>query len=257
MKEVKKTMGIRIHKAMGYGIKNIKLNEDGDYADERINSNFYDAINDTENEHAFKDWVLNNQPECIDILSDLYFEDRKWIKMDLELLKRSMDNSYDSELCHIIEYDDKADILLIPADHYKRWFRYDDAIDYEESRLHGDGADNYSIDMFKENTSCGFYPYVGMQLKPNSLKIFSDEVSAFTQRRGAINTMEPSLYNQLTGRWDKNIPALISGDVLKHLQEDWAPRIPLVVKLYAHYFKIFNDPVHVFDLHPMLSVWWS
>lgn len=247
----KKAVGIRIHKSIGYGLKDL----DPDiYSDPRLK---YDGENIYESDFADYRKLLEDKAACIEILVSVFGEDPKqasfsWFNIELALkaFKRGKKNPRPSDF---MDYDteDSKFVLFYPIGNvggdFSSWKRYDDSIDYYENRVYNREMDTIIVDL-SDHGACGLYPYDhGMLLKPGR-----ENKTNFGKDR-----MDSGWYNQLVGHWDNKIDPLVKDEaILKHLKEDWGPGIPASIKLFTLYFGVFKDPMTVYDLRPLLCQWW-
>jgi len=68
--------------------------------------------------------------------------------------------------------------------------------------------------------------------------------------------MDPHTYNVATGRWN-NMEPRAQGEKLKHLQEDWIPQIPGAIMAFIAYLDILKKPETLYELRPLLYVYWG
>jgi len=246
-------MGIRIHKSIGYGFSptpNDKLN-----IDEEWEENIYES--DFDDYKAF----LSDEQKCVDVLVNVYHEDADKaplyygnIDLFLDYLKNKARRQphppdfFEQETEHPESF-----ILFYPHNNiddslFGSWRRYDDTIDYYENRVYKKQLESVVVDLSEYGVR-GLHPYDSfMLLKPG--------------RENKTNWdkdyMEIGRYNMLTGHWDPGQPPMAKDkDLLKHLQEDWAPSIPTSIKLFCHYYNVFRDPDTIFDMKPLLCQWWG
>lgn len=253
-------MGIRIKKIMGYGFDDVKVNKDNEIDDPRFNiykqyddevDRYYDRLDN------FPKWLVENKNVWKESLNKLYSPEQaehhsfsiKLIVHDLER-KKLKANMYGT-VVHECEGGLSKVFVIRPFDQ-SEWYRNDDSMDYHEQKSVKPKVNN----LFTKGNSCGLYPFVGMRLKPGrENKLPKDYKSPFGSKDSYL---EPSWYNQLTGRWDKKTPAIVKEpELLEHLKNDWYPDISPVAALQAYYMNIFSDVKYIFDLQPMIYTYWS
>lgn len=262
-------MGIRINKAIGYGLNDIKTNEDG-ISDERfnnLNEDWWERIYEDENSENEYLGFLGDKKKFVKVLVDEFGmteEDAKWDYTDIELdLKMKSDKFF---IYDLFDYDRESNdgwMLFYPLANvakgrFSSWKRHDDTIDYYENRVYKQELESIVVDLQEYGTN-GIYPYDGgLILKPgreNKLKNHMPEY--FKQKRS--NLIDSGHYNMLLGRWDRRSanPVIKDDDLLKHLKEDWSIRIPTTIKAFVYHFKFFKDPKTVYDFKPLLCQWWA
>jgi hypothetical protein len=77
----------------------------------------------------------------------------------------------------------------------------------------------------------------------------------------AIDGLFGGEYNQLIGNWGASIGPLLKDELaLKHLREDWRPRVPLSILALMEFMGCFPDPASpdsmLNSLRPMVYVYW-
>jgi hypothetical protein len=244
-------MGIRIHKAIGYGLKDLDPDIDND---PRMT---YDGEKIFETDFADYQKFVENKATCVEVLVSVFGEEPNragfsWLNIDmaLESFKRNKLKPYSNDF---ISYDieDSTFVLFYPINNlrgaHNSWERYDDTIDYYENKVYNKDMDTIITDL-SDHGVCGLYPYDhGMHLKPGRE----------SKVKGHPDKMDAGFYNQLVGKWDSNIAPMANEEIINHLKEDWGPGIPSSIKLFTFYHKIFKDPLTVYELKPLLCQWWG
>jgi hypothetical protein len=252
-------MGIRIHKAIGYGLNDL---ENG-LEDTRLTSDWIEAVYESDFDDFKK--FLEDKDKCIQVLADSFADDEsRWDYGDIELFLNSMDRLSRTPFpSDFLDFDGEINnnwILFYPAENikgglYSDWKRFDDTIDYYENRVYKKELESIIIDLSKYGT-LGIFPYNhGMHLKPgreNKLDKYKSLLSKHTK-----NYIEGRWYNMLVGDWCSKQKPWADEETIKHLKEDWHPIIPTSIKLFVYYFGIFANPYTVFDLRPLLCQWWA
>lgn len=266
-------MGIRIHRVLGYGITNLKKN------DPRVNMGDYnDRYNDLNDKATLVAWLEAN-PErnnALSMLADGY-EDNFASKFMVDQLQRVERMQW---LTHCGEGGNPKVLVLTPPTQEK-WFRYDDTLDYYDF---GCGR-NMRPQVKKLIQSTGIYPWTGSVRQVRPAK--DPEVQAHLERecrkrpkgvvipdtnitiappsvpvpeQGALR-MNGGTYNQLVGRWDKNLDPFAKGALLEHLKADWRPTLPfdlIATMEWSGCFPTLHEPEGILcDLVPMIYTYWS
>jgi hypothetical protein len=134
-------MGIRIKKAIGYGL---------DVSD--MNTDFISDFDNMESKEVFQNFVNEVRlwgEETDDLSTKLHFHENM-----LETVQFYTNVIWDDEF----GFDDK--VLLIPIGQENFWKRYDDIIDYTEHR--GDDLESRWVPL-----KGGIYPYTGELVRKN------------------------------------------------------------------------------------------
>lgn len=240
-------MGIRIHKSIGYGLAPVGKDI---LTSEEWKEQVYDDFSEFRK-------LLENKDLCMEILTDIFhYGSRKaefqYFNIEMFLNRHKKLISYE-----LFDYDCEHPedfIVFYPVNNisngkanFSKWQRYDDSIDYYENRVYKKDLGTVVIDL-SEYGACGLYPYDhGMFLKPNRVnKTNFDE-----------GHMDAGTYNVMVGNWDKNQKPMANEETINHLKEDWHCGIPVSIPLFIHHFNIFNNPLDVFNLKPLLCQWWG
>jgi hypothetical protein len=260
-------MGIRIHKAIGYGLNDIKTDEYR-ISDDRFN--ITDEWWEDLYESDFSDFeaFLKDKDGCIKILIEQFGVDPQKAEWDYGNIKLFLNSI--SKMRHPPHNDDFFDydgestdnwMLFYPAGNVRdgmfgSWYRHDDTIDYYENRVYKKELEPVIVDLSKYGT-LGLYPYDhGMYLKPGRKNKLNEKQKGFLNKNNK-NHIEGGWYNQLVGDWDSKLKPLADEETIKHLKEDWHPVIPTSIKLFTYYFKFFKNPHTVYDFKPLLCQWWG
>jgi len=237
-------MGIRINKTLGYGIADVKTNKDGEIIDKRFTKDF--IKNKWEVSEGFADWVKKYRKEAVIMLTAFLGVDPHHANFHLQILTNG---SYGKDALegNVLHYDSEfglGNVMLLTPPEGKEWHRHDDIIDYVESET----AEPIYTDLFLEKHRCGIYPYEGMMLIPGRKNLIPKN----------NGTMASQDYNLLLGRWNKDLPAYTKDKkLLKHLKEDWVPKIPETVLLFSLYARMFVNPMTIYEFHPMIYTYWG
>lgn len=235
-------LGIRISKTLGYGLSDVKTDKDGLITDSRFRPEFIDDIHELS---GFEKWLKKNKSDATIMLASLLGINPHQAKMAVMILTNGFYGK-DALNTNVIKYDSEfglSNVMLLTPPESKDWQRYDDIIDYIEA----DDAEPQYVDLFKDNFRCGIYPHDTMILIPGRKNLIP-------KNKGTLSGGD---YNMMTGRYDKKLKATVRKDILQHLKEDWTPKIPESLLLFSLYAKMFVRPLDVFQLRPMIYIYWS
>ena len=258
-------MGTRINKAIGYGMVDItKAGLD---------------VGQVFRTHAeisqwtptdFWQWAVNNVdkvPPTGHKISDAHQE----ATFNLSLAKsagkaKSLDLTH---CCHLGEGDSSEEdfgegdhnfMVLCPPG-TRDWHRSDDSIDYIDASYFTEAGGICGPKAEVIPNCPGIFPYASSYTRlrppPEGCPKPSDASSSIFHKRDADGwpiSMDAGLYNMLTGHWDKGKDPLAEGLWLKHLQDDWAPRLPWEVAVLAT--KLGLTPEQQALLRPIRVTWW-
>jgi hypothetical protein len=285
-------MGLRIYKAIGYGIDNLKYRkvkgECRSMTDPRVN---WDKLRTRQNEENntslahFWDWAKHNQELLTTWIAreQLFWnvDPAKWAAGEAKYAVQQLRDlqgkrDFDHPLYQCVKHDEEfglPEVMLIIPPNCHDWVRYDDTIDYEEEKAAGRSCQPWAK---RIAVSGGIHPYNSrMQrvrdpgpgvyhpedpgradyLLTNADKMSSEGIWADEKGLSAIHA---GLYSQLTGLWDPDQKPQVKGVTLKHFQQDWRPALPPLVVALVLWADCFPDPkAFLDDLRPLLYVWWS
>lgn len=272
-------MGIRVHKAIGYGLMDLAFERrDGaaTMTDPRIDwrrwhkrtRRMYDI-----GPKSFMAWVRRNWDDLLRLEAEERREPIERVRefslicpmLMRDFFKRHGDWSLNDCVVHQDEHGLPNVLLLLPPTQAHRgeggWLRFDDTIDWiEETRVHG--ANHRVVDL----DSSGIYPYDGMWVKIRDVKpgTWPEQwrrpmTGVRSGADGLPTAMLGREYNMLVGKWDPGrIPPMAEGDLLAHLRADWRPQLPTEVLAVLWWLRDCLDFGTVRDaLRPMLYVYWS
>lgn len=261
-------MGIRVHKCIGYGIKNLKFKTRKSgvvITDPRIKWDVFKKKYEEASNldvKSFIKFIKNNQNDLEDFLGKESFHVD--LKFDIADLKD--ENFWNLSDCIISkeEFGLPNVFLIIHPGYSNRnspysWVRYDDSIDYiEESKFYKQRNRVVDIGPF------GIYPYNhGMKrFKAPPKNTYNKAYltsSSQVDENGYLLFMNNSHYSQLVGLWDKKIGPVAAGEFLEHLKNDWRAPLPNGVLLVLYWLKdCFTDFYSVInDFRPLMYVYWA
>lgn len=210
-------MGIRIHKAMGYGLE--KFDRDAhpwDFIQERL---------DSARVQDFYEWAKTNHPEAFSFSGEKMSVDMYLLKKnDSEMTRRLYDNVATN---HGIDGDMQSPLVITPFS-TANWKRYNNDLDYVEWGL-VHGYDDLTDKVHKVDGS--LYPYSGyMKIHDNDIEYVSEV---------ARNEEEQKLFG------------------IKYLKSDVKPKIPYSIYLFLKYVGFNEPLELFRDFSPMIFTYWS
>ena len=263
-------MGIRIHKSIGWGLKDLKFDKENhnELIDERINldilkdnQKLYDKFEEKED---FVKWLTEKKEECAEILykvNQRNIKNLKGEKLDrnekrdkkheefnityilLHMKDHNKNTHFEYKFIYDQEFGDPSVMLFIPIDTLN-WSRYDNTIDYYDH--HGDDLEPQVKDISHYG---GIFPWLGMEHIPGSPKYDNENL---------MRTYNVGEYNQLIGEYSKTFPSILKGEDLEYFKKYYRPVIAPSVILFAKWLNIFNDfykTIH--ELRPMIYTYWG
>jgi hypothetical protein len=285
-------MGIRVNKLIGYGITDLVVPKDkdgysGTPTDPRWDYAKYTADwRGGEREASLKDfisWIKKRKnAERVLELADYegwnYGRPRadtfdKNIEMFLmtEALKDRVKRKdhwhapYDAVIWHT--EGGKPEVVLFQCPEHADWHRHDSIIDYYEEKGEGRATPLNNTGIWPYD---GFMrrfrlptPEVATKLSAATKLLRCFALKAEKEKDGAdIAALNGGEYNQFVGRWDSKLEPLIEDpDILKHLLNDWRPRVPLGILACMEFLGCFpnltNPDSMLNSLRPMVYVYWG
>lgn len=272
-------MGNRVNKVIGYGVNNLEYEKlvDGSIkmTDGRIDWKIMGSLyKKSITAKEFASWMEENGEllSSLDKKEYLGFEDKydknlyfdydiKLLKMNLKQKNNKIPQPYRC-IIHNYEYeeDNPSALIIVPISSYPLWCRYDDIIDYiEETEL-------YQRPRVKILNN-GIFPYSDrmIRIRDPIEKIFVDEKEDSIKGKGEISRDNKSFlsvpigfYNQLVGRWDRNLEPIAKNYLLEHLLKDFRPKIPMEVLALLYWSGAVADWENLInDIRPMLYTFWA
>jgi hypothetical protein len=235
-------MGIRIHKAIGYGIP--------------INKETKDLFNYDEDKQLIYHNNHNKFDFCKFAKERMALEEEHslpWI--DFFFLNSTLEKDKDgpkflSDIIVETGYSDgnKKGLLFIPPDYYQKWFRFSDDIDYyfEKGLM--------QKDIF-ESLEMGFFPwprYENLTITNDQGKLFGDyDIShAF----GEIGIIKHLAEGKTKKEKDKNAKLEIADRISKG---EFRNFIPLHLVELIKLTNIFKNHDDIYRLEPTIARWWD
>lgn len=251
-------MGIRIKKMLGYGLTDIKYDtENWEFIDDRINSLGYLCADyeDQEDTWNHKGWIKyieglikKDNDDKIDLwLTKTMFYDSKELKHW---------EPYDS-VVHDGEFGDDKILLIIPPCHsYGRndgWIRYDNIIDYHEEYATNKDAGEPRHKFIDG----GIFPYQSFYMNKKTGESLGREGHHFRyDYRWLKDTVDLSLVHHMWQYMDK-LAKKIGFEGYLDAEENIVPIVSDEVKYFCKWLNLFNDDSTIYELKPLLYVYWS
>ena len=223
-------MGIRIKKAMGYGLTDLKV-KNGNIVDPRINPEGMMFSRDYSTE-GFSKWCAEKyeslkEGTALNGKIDFYLE-MEWI--------RKHQNTRLSETVHCQTESNSKILCIIPMSSLDQWYRSDDPIDYYEA-----GDVKNKVKLLKH----GIFPYDCLYMHRETKAPIQYELAA------AFHRLEPKL------KKDRTLMAKLMGfKDLKDCEQNLSLKVPSSIHMLCEYSKIFTSPEVVYHLKPMIYTYW-
>lgn len=242
-------MGIRIHKFIGYGLNDLKFDDQERLIDDRINN---DALGSTTyldgSDKEYWEWLeaVNNDREEP---WEKNFLDAHYLKEKIE--KKSKTDWIFDCIAHNPEYGRASTIVIRPFS-CKDWSRYDDVIDYMEETYLYEPSKKYSymprVDVFKH----GIYPFNALYMDVRTGERLDSNIMPWIRARSANEDEAPYDSSTLD-----ELAKIVGFDNHQEADENVAPVVPLEIQDIANYLKLFTDDKVLTQLRPMLYTYWG
>ncbi len=242
-------MGIRVHKALGWGLVDLQT-KNNEIIDSRINKKGFLFSDHSEKLDApctigdFKKYWKNNLNE-----DDEY---------DIFKLMTTQENSeyLDNYIIYNSEFGLPEVLLINPISQVKKygsrqnsWYRFDDIIDFQEETYNYHQKSRYQIFDF------GIFPWEGSFCDSdgknwvNRDKPYHSIAFEFIKRKN----------NLLHYDKDTLMPLVrtLGFNTIKEAEENVLPEVPKEIQMICKYLNLFNNDKTIYQLKPMLYVWWS
>lgn len=238
-------MGIRIHKAIGYGLTDVIADQDSWSLknDPRFNLNGYPFGDEEKFDLA---GFCNYIEERIESMDEDDFG-----RFDLTLLKRQIESGECKEPYYSVIYDmefgNSEVMLFMPPSSVKLWSRYDDMIDYYDPVNHSeDGGIIESVIMIDRP----LYPwesYINIKTMP-PVRLTGLQYQAYNTIRnlGLTQMKSPEVMLKSVGVESK-----------EELDTYIIPIIPAELVELIKYLKIFTDDKYIYQLRPLIYGYWG
>jgi hypothetical protein len=242
-------MGIRVHKSLGYGAKDVvpKMDRLKELNDEWCSRKGTVMEWAEKNKNGILAFYLMNFP---DIRGQSPEDIWKYSFGLMARFDKDLDApSRNSPLIHDDEYGLEGVVQFIPVG-CRDWERYDNIIDYYEE-LDEDSCEP-RVELVNK---CGIYPWIGMVRYRNC----PPGIWGNKEAEEKNSLLGASQWSMLTGLWDKEQGPLVDERILKHLREDYRPVLPIELAAVVWFFReAFDNPDELYNsLRPMIYVYWS
>lgn len=240
-------MGIRVHKAIGYGLTDVKY-RDLKCIDPRFDPEGWMMNRDSHEDGTFT--VKGYLKYCDAIIKDLKDRDVKndpmWM-LSTHWMKESIAKSK-WELWNSIEWDAEFGLgrvlhFVVPGcPHHKR---YDDIIDYYEEQGKGGNCMRATL------LGRALYPwegYIDSRTGKRLNSIVGLMLNDFKVLKRMKHKLSPNFHRD-------RIRNAAKDDTI--LPEHCVPDIPPELVALCKYVKMFKDPLTIYQLRPMVYVYWG
>lgn len=288
-------MGIRVHKKIGYGLRDLKTRPRPKGSlhvpnDPRWDYTKYMPVDGEDPTPdctlaGFIDWVEANKDRLTAIAeAEMLGSHAHFLLVHALRDRLARKDSRHTTPCSALEWNSeyglKRVLLFTPLEHMHDWSRYDDIMDYYEEQ--GDGLRRRATPL---KGYSGIYPYDGTMRRfrlptrevSSKLSGATNTLSMFSRLHGVnhghdvsrlldgaeVCRMGGESYNGIVGAWRTPLheAPLSDPDVIEHFREDWRPTVPLGVLAVIEYLGCFPDAYGqdgiVNSLRPLIYVYWS
>lgn len=264
-------MGLRLHKALGYGLTGLSIDPERPYRsnDPRINFSspaFTRAQKNSEAVEAYMNYLRAKTKNAMD-----NFEDTDGISLmfTLRLLEQQVEeaggnvNKIDlwGHVFYEGEYGDPGTLLIVPPGLGEQWSHYDDHIDAIEASLNGNSQ------MSPEVKPVPFspYPFEGL-MDARTGKRISFEVES---KMGVIDFLDRSLKEKDLSeeqrvsvaegleRLQAKFAEMVGTESYEEADKVIVPLVPAEVKDFAEWSGVFPDGETWKELRPMIYSYWA
>lgn len=229
-------MGIRIHKVIGWGLKDVKCKK-SEISDPRFSKLSPIAGDYEERENKFtKDnylkWLSKKKVDKCDKFD---------LEMEIGWIKKEENDNFTGCFIHGTEYLMPNVFCCIPLLNYKSWRRFDDTIDYYEKR-------NCKNSVKMLNTP--IYPYLRYCDNRDGRIIDYQFAVEFARR---VNSRR----KDISDVYLDSIANSCGFDNHQDAQKYISPVVPNCMKFMVEFSEVFTDNSTIFQLKPMIYTYWS
>lgn len=264
-------MGLRLHKALGYGLTGLSVNpgSPAQSNDPRINfasSAFTHAEKNADAVERYMNYLRERTKNAIDDFADT---DGISLMFTLRLLEQQVEeaggnyNKVDlwGHVFYEGEYGDPGTILIVPPGLHDQWSHHDDALDIIESSL----VDKYDMSPEVKHVPFPPYPFDGWMDARTGEKI-SFEIES---KMGGINLLTRSLEErslpedkreniaQGLERLQNRFAEMVGTESYEEADKVIVPLVPPEVKDFAEWSGVFPDGETWKELRPMIYSYWA
>ena len=220
-------MGIRVKKVLGWGLDDVQT-QDGKIVDPRFSK--ISVINgDYEDRES---WTMEGYAQWLEENKQLLLASRNMDQIEPLLESRSTE-----EFSTHFKWGDEfmlANVFCFtPIRHYKDWYRSDDQIDYHEE-TYVRGIQINRVDKFEHP----IYPYIG-HVDDRSGRL--------------INTIYSNAFKH---NKTKHLAELCGFESVEACNAHMHPDVPECVRLPLEYANVFRNKKTIYELRPMIYVYW-
>jgi hypothetical protein len=240
-------MGIRIHKMIGYGLTNVHYKK-YKITDKRFSKQWLENEDGQEfDREAYVKWLKEKLAEYPEGYEDRSFDYNKKSAIQMEIRffqndERAKRLDYYDTFVHQAEFGDPKVFCVVPFCEVSQWKRYDDIIDYtEECSSYAEGACIKVRKLFG-----GIYPYIGTLMDSRDGRKIPQTGVTYSMLVDKKSPLDHDSIIKLTGF-----------ETIKEVRSYLKPYIPEPIQLLCEYSGIFSDPKVVFQLVPILYIYWS
>lgn len=240
-------MGIRVHKAIGYGLTDVAFKGSPHYcsADPRLNPEAFSKVAAGDlDASAYRDWLLTQTlPQAAMEVADVE------------------SHCLGSGLSQRIVYDAEnglgSVLLVIPVAMYEEWRRYDCPIDYADEMERWYGRNNEARDHVLP-LRMGLFPWDGWMDARTGKELFGFELDLYRNLCWRLDRglVEEAARDHLLSVINLQAQKLGFTD-LQDASRNLVPVIPPSVRFLCRYAGLFTDETTINQLRPLLYVWWS
>jgi hypothetical protein len=250
-------MGIRINTVMGWGFRYSKGLEDP-----RISRSFRNSGLRSEN-------FLCKYKKALEKIASKSIDDADYNPdiMDAKLLIDRLDGrAYGKEIPRTTsltvddfihytgflgEYLKASPMVFIPIEHTDDWFRHDDIIDYYDN-----GSED-SVKMIVDDGGypCPIFPYARYINRKTGNSFSGTYASAFLDMRRYEKISSIPLEKMVSETATKELSNL-GISTMDELRRDIVPMIPISLRIFFETFNVFENPLTMYRLRPIIYKFW-
>lgn len=246
-------LGIRIRKALGYGITvapdEIENTLNLDTIDNRGSLSSDDYL-----EYLKKRYPENLRRESDFIASDLH-------SLLREELQGAKPSGYDvisvADTGEEDEGNGEIHLVITPYLMLKEWKHFDDAIDYYEADYaHNHGTEGSPMQSSMKFFDHGLFPYDGAYINRKTGKLVKSGIY-HDARHFAKNALSMGFTPEDTLSYFAALSTELGVESEEDMEENIVPRTPVPAIDYAEFSGIFKSPETVGHLRPALLTYWA
>lgn len=240
-------MGLRVNKVLGWGLTNIKTNQDKEIVDSRINKDGY-LFRD--GEYDEKTWTFKGFKK--------FWQDNFIDGLELSLFKEFLEYeeiNFTKSVFYNSEFGLPEVLLITISQKYRdsdKWHRWDEIIDFQEETFNHNQNSRYQIYPF------GIFPWEGsfcdsegQRWVDQNGKPFSSIAREFVKTKINKN-LDMSQVEAAQTYWAK----MLGFDSIEEADRNIVPILPEEIIMKCKYLQLFNNNKTIYQLRPMLYVFW-